>query len=257
MTSDPTNPRERAPLQFNLAVEPLTPAQEFLDAAAQFGLSFDEGDLPRLGRYLALLLEANRQLNLTAITDPAQAWMRHIFDSLTLLPVLAETPDGGAVADVGSGGGAPGLPLAITMPSLQFTLIEATAKKAHFLEAAAGALALSNVRIVAGRAEALGKAGSPQRESFDAVVARAVGRVNVLAELCLPLVKPGGRALFIKGRQADEELSEARHAIGALGARHAGTLDSPTGRIIVLEKVSRTPREYPRRPGDAKRVPLK
>jgi 16S rRNA (guanine527-N7)-methyltransferase len=243
-------------LKFDFSVAALAPSEEFLRAAEEFGLSFDDDDLPRLGRYLAILLAANEQLNLTAITDPAQAWMRHIFDSLTLLPVLAECSPGATVADVGSGGGVPGIPLAITLPELKFTLIESTAKKAEFLRAAAAALRLANVEVLAERAETLAATGSFQRESFDAVVARAVGRMNVVAELCIPLVRQGGRAIFVKGQKAEEELAEALGPIGSLGARHAGTLESPTGRIVVLEKASRTPREYPRRPGEAKKAPL-
>lgn len=250
------DPRERAPLQFDTSVAALEPTAEFLRAAEEFGLSFDEGDLPRLGKFLALLLAANDQLNLTAITDPAQAWMRHIFDALTLIPILGECQTGARVADVGSGGGVPGIPLAITLPDLRFTLIESTAKKAEFLKAAVAAMGLENVEVAAERAEALGMVGSFQRESFAAVVARAVGRMNVIAELCIPLVAPGGRAIFVKGQKATEELAEAMSAIGSLGARHAGTIETPTGRVVVLEKASRTPREYPRRPGEAKKAPL-
>ncbi len=107
------------------AITPLTPSADFQERVETLGVAFDEGDLERLGRYLALLLDANTRFNLTSVTDPDEAWERHIFDSLTLLPFIASV---GAltIADVGSGGGPPGLPLAIVNPSMRFTLIEST-----------------------------------------------------------------------------------------------------------------------------------
>lgn len=232
------------------------PGAEFLSACKREGIVFDEGDIERLGRYLALLAEANRAFNLTAITDPEQMWMRHIFDSLTLMAALADLPEGAGVVDVGSGGGAPGLPLAIVMPHLRFTLVESTGKKAEFLREAAAVLGCGNVAVEAIRAESLGEARSDRRETFDVALARAVGRVNVVAELTAPLVRPGGMVLLIKGRRAEEELEEGAAALGKLCLEVAGIIETPTGRIVALEKVGRTPRMYPRRPGEPKRAPL-
>lgn len=247
---------QRPALAFATDVPALAPSAEFLSGAAEAGLSFDEGDLDRLGRFLAMLLHANTLLNLTAITEPAEAWRKHILDALTLLPVLAELPEGSRVADVGSGGGVPAIPLAITLPTLKFTLIEATGKKAEFLRAAAAALKLSNVEVRAERAEAVAQDHKAAREQFDAVTARALGPIAVAAELTVPLAKVGGQVLLVKGQKADEELAAAASALKLLGASHAGTLESPTGRIVVLEKSRRTPRDYPRRPGEPKRSPL-
>src|SRR5262245_12333052 len=116
----------------------MQPPESFLDAARALGIEFDPGDVEQLGRYLALLLETNKSFNLTAITDPAEAWTRHILDALTLVQFPAELPiaegDSARVIDVGSGGGVPGIPLAIVMPSVRFTLLEPTGKKAAFLE---------------------------------------------------------------------------------------------------------------------------
>src|SRR6185295_5520740 len=128
---------------------------------------------------------------LTAITDPTDAWTKHILDSLTLLPLLADLPENAKLIDVGSGGGLPGLPLAIVMPHLSFTLLEATGKKVEFLRAAAAALGLKNLTMIQGRAEQLGQdrgersadgRSGAHRESYDAVTARAVGRLATLAE---------------------------------------------------------------------------
>jgi 16S rRNA (guanine527-N7)-methyltransferase len=248
---------------------PLTPPADFVGRCAESGIEFEGDDLARLGKYLAVLLDANTKINLTSIDKPDEAWSRHIFDSLTLMPLLAEIPENGSVVDVGSGGGLPGMVLAIIAPSLSFTLLEATGKKVTFLKFAAAALGLTNVTVVADRAETAGhnrgtkvsegprtfRSGG-HREKYDLVTARAVGRMAMLAELTVPFAKIGGRVALIKGQQADEELAEAGPALHLLKAIHTGTIDTPTGRIVVLEKSSATPRDYPRRDGEPKRAPL-
>ncbi len=234
----------------------LPPPGDFLAQASLFGIEFDAGEVEKLGAYLSLLLRTNQEFNLTAVTDPAAAWMRHIFDSLTLFPILGEAfPEGSRVIDVGSGGGLPGIPLAITMPSFAFTLLEATGKKASFLRRAAEELQLSNLTVVEMRAEKAGQ--SPEhREHYDVAVARAVGPMSVIAELTVPLVKVGGRVLLIKGQKADEELAASKKALHSLHVRHERTIDTPTGRIVVLDKPRKTPAGYPRRDGEPKRAPL-
>jgi len=250
---------------------PIAPTQQFLDAAKALDIEFDHGDVERLGTYLELLLEANKTTNLTAIREPEAAWMRHILDSLTLLPLLSELPEGSTVIDVGSGGGLPGLPLAIAMPWLQFTLLEATGKKALFLNSVRAAMGLANVTVLNERAEkaahdrgrntGAGRTGG-HREAYDAVVARAVGRLLSLAELTVPFAKApaeghaGGEIYLIKGQQADEELQEAQAALHSLKAVHVRTQETPTGRIVVLGKGAATPKLYPRRDGEPKRAPL-
>jgi len=227
----------------------------FLEMAGGMGITFDEGDLERFGRYLSLLEEANRSFNLTRITEPGAMWERHIFDSLTLLPWLTELGAGSRVADVGSGGGAPGLPLAIALPGLRFTLVESVGKKTGFLREAAAGLGLENVEVVQKRAEDAGR-DPALREAHGAGVARALGPLRVAAELVTPLVAPGGVGLFIKGEKAEAEIEEAK---GALHRLHTPVLEvraTPTGRVVVLEKGRKTPGAYPRRAGDPKREPL-
>lgn len=239
---------------------PIQPPATFAPAAAGLGIEFEPGDLDKLGRYLALLLETNKAFNLTAVTDPDEAWSRHILDSLTLIPLLAELPEGARVIDVGSGGGLPGIPLAIVMPHLKFTLLEATGKKAAFLSSAIETLGLANATVAQDRAERAGQ-NPAHRERYDAAIARAVGPLAVLAELTIPLARAPyeggtGRALLIKGQKADEELAEAKQALYLLHTIHTGTIDTPTGRIVVLEKARKTPHAYPRRDGEPKRAPL-
>lgn len=257
----PDAPR-RNPIDFNAHIPPLTPTPEFLTHCTDYGLVFEDDDLERLGQYLALLLEANKQFNLTAITEPADAWLRHIFDSLTLLGPLSEIPESARIADIGSGGGLPGIPLAICRPDLRFTLIESTGKKAEFLRAVSDLIGLNNVSILDARAEEVAHDRRQHREQYDAVVARAVGKLSVIAELTIPFAKTpdessaGGLTLLIKGQKADDELAEAKQALYLLHARHDTTIDTPTGRIVVLTKTRPTPRIYPRKPGEPKRRPL-
>jgi 16S rRNA (guanine527-N7)-methyltransferase len=258
-----------------MRVAPIEPPPDFLAAAESLGIAFDPGDLDRLGQYLALLLEANRTHNLTAITDPAQAWHRHVLDALTLVPLLAGFDPGSGgqappapaldapaaprrpmlVIDIGSGGGVPGIPLATVLPAVRFTLLEATGKKARFLSRAVSDLGLANAEVVNARAERIGH-DPAHRAHYDAAIARAVGHLAVVAELAVPLVKPQGLVLAVKGAKADEELAQAAGALTLLKAHHEFTQPTPTGRIVVLRKDAATPRIYPRRDGEPKRKPL-
>jgi len=233
----------------------IPPPPEFLAMIAEREIEFDPGDVERLGRFLALLLDANTRFNLTGVTDPAAAWTRHVFDSLTLMPVLASL-DVRRVIDVGSGGGLPGLPLALVMPDVEFTLLEATGKKAAFLSETAEALGATNVRVVNDRAETVGRDRENHREQYDAVTARAVGPLRVLLELTLPLARIDGHVLAVKGERAADEIEASAAALHALHAGVVSAERTPTGTIVLIEKKRRTPKIYPRRPGEPKRTPL-
>lgn len=234
-------PREAIPMP---DPAPLSPPEDFAGRLATLGVTLDEKALGRLGDYLARLLAMNERMNLTAITDPAEAWTRHAFDALTLVPLLADLKSGARVVDVGSGGGVPAIPLAIARPDLKLTLIDATQKKAAFLTDVARALGLGNVTVRAQRAELVGMA--ELRGVFDVATARAVGRIAMLAPLMAPLVKPGGRVLMIKGQRADEELEEATLVLAEQRCTHEKTVDTPTGRIVVL-RVGPAEQRAPRR----------
>ncbi|MFU8828604.1 MAG: 16S rRNA (guanine(527)-N(7))-methyltransferase RsmG [Phycisphaerales bacterium] len=256
------NPPTHKPFEYPAEVEALVPPASFLSECEQFGLAFEPGELEQLGRFLDFLLKVNEVMNLTAIREPEEAWLRHIFDALTLLPLLEELPDGSQVADVGSGGGLPAIPLAIAMRGVRFTLIESTAKKADYLSAAVAVLGLKNVEVLHKRAEEVGQDFRGTRERFDAVTARAVGRMPMLLELTVPLAKapegdtPAGRVILVKGEQAERELAEAKQALYLLHAAHIGTVETPTGRLLVIEKLRKTPRTFPRAVGEPKRAPL-
>lgn len=239
---------------YHLAMLP-SPPPAFKESIQRLGLEFEPGDVERLGRFLDVLLETNKEFNLTGITDPEMAWMRHIVDSLALVPMLVSAR-AQTVIDVGSGGGLPGIPLAIVLPDVQFTLVESTGKKAKFLGRAATTLQLDNVDVVNDRAETIGQDHHHHRERYDVALARAVGRLPVLLELTVPLVKTGGLVLAIKGERAEEEIAEAKPALHMLHAGVANVVRGETGTIIVIEKHRKTPRLYPRTPGEPKRVPL-
>jgi 16S rRNA (guanine527-N7)-methyltransferase len=196
-------------------------------------------------------------MNLTRIDTLAEAEVGHVGDSLTLLPFLPKTNF--TLADVGSGGGVPGIPLAIVRPDAQVLLIESTQKKAAFLENTIRRIGLGNVRVSTHRAE--DEARGPARESFDVIVARALAAMNILAEWCLPLVKVGGKLLAMKGGKISEELPAAARAIKLLGGSEAtvrpAELPGAMYHVIVeIRKTHRTDKRYPRSTAQTKEKPL-
>jgi len=233
-------------------------SQEFWNSLAQkAGLTLNPLQIGQLNSYLDLLLAANQRMNLTRITDRSNAEILHVGDALTLLPLLP--PQAHRLADVGAGGGVPGIVLAIARPEIHVTLIEATRKKADFLRAAAAELKLTNIAVEPRRAEEI--AHSPMRESFDVVVARAVALLPILVEWLLPLVKIGGFALAMKGPKAIEELKQAEYAIGQLGGGRAEALPvelpQTIGHLLIkIPKIGRTPPRFPRDPSFAKGLPI-
>lgn len=230
----------------------------------QFNISPEQ--LAQFETYAALLAETNAVMNLTAITDPAGIVIRHFVDSLTLLSDLdrlclrpaASLPL--RLADVGTGAGFPGLPLKIMRPEIRLYLIDALAKRVSFLERVTSALALDGVEAHHLRAEAAGRAPA-LRDQMDVVCARAVAPLPVLAEYCLPLVRPLGFFLAMKG-EADAEVRAAKSAVAQLGGRIAavrtfrlpGTDMHRT--VIAVEKIKPTPRAFPRADGKPRRHPL-
>ena len=210
-------------------VTPLPVPADFAERARELGVTLDEAATQKLASFLALLVAMNEQMNLTSITEPEAVWSRHALDALSLVPHLADLPAGARVLDVGSGGGVPGIPLAIARPDLQVTLLDATEKKVHFLADAAITLGLANVTAVAGRAE-----GAALGAPFDAVTARAVAKISTLLGWTAPFAKVGGLLLFIKGERAEAELADAKKQLRQFRAAHERTVLTPTGRVVVL-----------------------
>ncbi len=214
------------------APAPLPVPPDLAERLAGIKVTLDDTAVSRIADFLGRLLAMNEHMNLTAITYPAEVWTRHALDALTLVPELARLPPKARVVDLGSGGGVPGIILAIARLDFSFTLVEATAKKAAFLADVAAALGLTNVTVLNVRAESL-HAGTTLR-AFDAVTARAVGKLEVLIPLAAPLIKTGGRMLFIKGERADDERMAAQKQLMRQRCRHRRTTQTPTGRVVVF-----------------------
>jgi 16S rRNA (guanine527-N7)-methyltransferase len=236
--------------------------------AARFGIPLGAEQLERMARYVELLLARNQQLNLTRIVDPAEIERRHLLDSLTCaLPILdmLVSAEGSEAAlrciDVGSGGGLPGIPLAIAFPSLQVTLLESVGKKAAFLREVVDALGLTSVSVRTGRAEEAAR-GPSERDAYDLVVARALAPLPVALELCLPFARTGGIVVLPRGSDLAVQLADGEAAAGQLAAqlRPPIVLDDPelpAGRsLVVADKLGPAPERYPRRPGMAAKRPL-
>jgi 16S rRNA (guanine527-N7)-methyltransferase len=196
-------------------------------AALDPSLVLDEGQRSSLGAFLARLLAVNESMNLTAVREPDAAWEKHGLDALSIARFL---PRGARVVDVGSGCGVPGIPLAIARPDLEVTLVESIQKKAAFLEAVARAGGLAHVSVCVGRAESLPEL----RGVFDVVVARAVARLPQLLAWTLPLAKKGGSFVFIKGRQAAQEVGEAKKLLARAKLQVEPLVETPTGVVVVL-----------------------
>ena len=201
----------------------------------------------KLLRFSDLLLEKNKVMNLTAVTEPCEVVTRHFLDCASLAPYIKE---GQTVLDVGTGAGFPGLPLAILCPGAQFTLLDAQRKRIDFLREVADALELPNVTPVHARAEEFALLN---RASFDLAVSRAVAELRVLCELALPMVKVGGAFYAMKAADCKDEVDAASHAFAVLGAPAAEVLrytvpyDGVERVLVRLQKVAQTPDKYPRR----------
>lgn len=235
--------------------------KQFLKKQAEAAaLVVDDSQLSSFDRYYELLVEWNTRMNLTAITEPEDVALKHMIDSLTCLDPEV-FPTGVTMIDVGTGAGFPGLPLKIHRPDIQLTLLDSLQKRLNFLAAVIDEVGLKDVSLVHHRAED-GARDKKLREQFQVAISRAVARLPVLAELCLPFVKRGGFFVALKGAQYKEELAEAQYAIGLLGGRVEcvrpvslpGLEDVRA--VIYIKKIADTDSSYPRRAGLPEKKPL-
>lgn len=227
------------------------------DGFAALGLPLDTQTLARYRRYYDILSEQNKVMNLTAIDGEDEAARLHFLDSAALLTLVEA--EGKSLIDVGSGAGFPGMALKIACPSLSLTLLDSLDKRVRFLQSLAGELGFSDVQCLHARAE---EAPDALRESFDYAASRAVARLNLLSELCLPFVKVGGFFLAMKGPGAAGEAEEAKRAITTLGGTLRRIAEYPIPgtdtrhSLVLIEKTRPTPRQYPRRWAQIKKNPL-
>ena len=228
------------------------------EESAKIGIELDDIALERLDTYAQMLIETNKTLNLTAITEPDEVLYKHFVDSLSLLTVV-DLKEGAKVIDVGTGAGFPGVVLLIARPDIKITLMDGTNKRLNFIADVLDKIGLK-ADILHSRAELAGK-DNQYREKFDLVTARAVANMNTLSEYCMPFVKVGGVFAPMKAAKADEELDSAKGAIKLLGGKvekicHLNIDNCGERCIIITKKISQTPPKYPRASAQISKKPL-
>ncbi|MCR5416481.1 MAG: 16S rRNA (guanine(527)-N(7))-methyltransferase RsmG [Pseudobutyrivibrio sp.] len=231
-----------------------------IDTLSQWDFSLDDHQLNQLDKFYELLVEKNKVMNLTAITEFDEVIVKHFADSLSICKVLPK--DVNTVCDLGTGAGFPGIPMAIAYPKLQFTLIDSLNKRIKFLQDVVDALGLNNVTLIHARAEEAGR-NKLYREQFDLVVSRAVANIATLSEYCLPLVKIDGYFISFKSGDIKEEIANSGNAIKKLG----GSMNTPiyftlpdtdiNRSFVIIDKKKNTPKAYPRKAGTPSKEPLK
>ncbi|GHH98119.1 16S rRNA (guanine(527)-N(7))-methyltransferase RsmG [Neobacillus kokaensis] len=233
---------------------------QFIASLKEKGLSLTEKQLNQFEKYYETLVEWNEKMNLTAITDKEDVYLKHFYDSITAGFYFDFTKPL-RLADVGAGAGFPSIPLKIVFPEIEVTIVDSLNKRISFLNHLANVLGLEKVQFVHDRAETFG-VNPKYRESFDVVTARAVARMSVLSELCLPLVKVGGHFLALKAANAEEELTAGKKAIATLGGKVESMstfilpIEESERNILIIKKEKQTPKKYPRKPGTPGKTPI-
>lgn len=225
------------------------------------GITLSEKQERQFYRYFELLVETNKSVNLTAITEFDEVGEKHFLDSIAPVAFI-DFKKHDTLIDIGTGAGFPGVPLKILFPHLNVVLADSLNKRVVFLDSLIKELELTDIRAVHGRAEELAR-NSEYREHFDICVSRAVSRLSSLSELCLPFVKSGGCFISYKSKEVDEELKEAEHAIKLLGGDVGEVIKISIGTSLlqrsfpVINKIHTTPKAYPRKNGMPQKKPIK
>lgn len=212
-------------------------------------------------KYMDGILEWNEKVNLTNITDPEEFVIKHFIDSIICVD-YPEFAEAGKIIDVGTGGGFPGIPLALAAPDKEFVLMDSLNKRLKIIDELCSQIGIGNVTTVHARAEELAK-NKAHREQYDLCVSRAVANMAVLAEYCLPFIKVGGYLMAYKGPDAEHEIEEARKALYLLGGQveevRQGNLKEfgIDHKVVIIKKVKNTPSKYPRKAGTPAKEPLK
>ncbi|MBY0223360.1 MULTISPECIES: 16S rRNA (guanine(527)-N(7))-methyltransferase RsmG [Sporosarcina] len=234
--------------------------EQFYEALRQEGIELSDVQKQQFKRYFEVLVEWNEKMNLTAITDAPSVYLKHFYDSITS-SFYVDLSSVESICDVGAGAGFPSIPLKICFPHLQVTIVDSLNKRITFLNHLANELKLEKVAFVHARAEEFGR-DPKYREQFDLVTARAVARLSVLSELCIPLAKQGGLFVSMKGAAASEELQDATKAVKLLGAvlqeEHEFLLpvENSERHIFIFKKEKQTPKKYPRKAGVPNKTPI-
>lgn len=225
------------------------------------GIQYKDDKIDKLVTFYEMVVEKNKVMNLTGITDFDEFIDKHFLDSLILEKAFPQIKSSLSVIDVGTGAGFPGIPLAIMYEDAEFTLIDSLNKRVNFLNEVITAISLENVNAIAGRAEELGK-NSSYREQYDLCVTRAVAEINLLSEYTLPFVKVGGKCIPYKSLQINDEIENGSKAISILGGEIDRVVEIDINgtdlyrNLLLINKINSTPSKYPRRPGIPKKKPL-
>lgn len=240
----------------------MTP-EEFKQELALHGIMLSDKQMDQFEEYYEFLVTTNKAVNLTAITAKKEVYLKHFYDSI--IPVIEEPvfrTEAVSICDVGAGAGFPSIPMKIIFPQLKVTIVDSLNKRIKFLQELVERLNLEGVELYHVRAEEFAGKKSKHRESYDYVTARAVARMSVLTELCLPLVKIGGHFIALKAQKADQELADAQRAIKVLGGEFEQDIKTELPvthderHLLIIKKVKSTPKQYPRKAGTPARNPI-
>lgn len=233
---------------------------DFTQALSEHNVELNDNQITQFNLYFELLVEWNKKMNLTAITEENEVYLKHFFDSISP-SFYYDFSKIKTVCDIGAGAGFPSIPLKICFPHLQITIVDSLNKRINFLNELATKLGLTDVNFVHSRAEDFGQQ-KENRETYDVVTARAVARTNVLSEYCLPVCKINGQFIAMKGSLIDNELAEASNAIEILGGKikeeitFTLPIEKSDRSILIVDKLKKTPKKYPRKAGTPQKSPL-
>lgn len=233
---------------------------QFKALLAEKGIELSQKQMEQYEKYYQMLVEWNEKMNLTAITEKPDVYLKHFYDSISAA-FYFDFNKPLNLCDVGAGAGFPSIPIKIAFPEIKVTIVDSLNKRITFLEQLSKELKLDGTTFIHDRAETFGQ-NQAHREKYDVVMARAVARMSVLSELCIPLVKVGGTFIAMKGNQANEELQVGEKAINVLGGKvesaHSFKLpeEESERNILIIEKHKPTPKKYPRKPGTPNKTPI-
>ena len=234
--------------------------EKFIENLLSFGIELDDIKLEQFHKYYELLIEWNKNINLTAITEYGDVLTKHFLDSLAIVKAI-DFKQTLSLIDVGTGAGFPGIPIKIVFPNIKVTLLDSLKKRVNFLDEVIKNLSLTDIETIHGRAEDFAKEDK-LREQYDISVSRAVANLSTLSELCLPYVNVNGKFIAYKSEKADIELNEAENAIQILGGGNIEKISfllpgtEFERNIIVIDKIVTTPSKYPRKSGKPEKTPL-
>lgn len=232
----------------------------FQSSLAEKGISLSQQQMDQFELYFKLLVEWNEKMNLTSITDKNDVYLKHFYDSISAA-FYFDFSKPLSICDVGAGAGFPSIPLNICFPHLKVSIVDSLQKRITFLSHLSKELGLNSVQLFHDRAETFGQ-NKQVRETYDVVTARAVARLSVLSELCIPLAKKEGYFIAMKGAAAQEELEAGKKAVTVLGGNvqeiHSFELplEESERTILIIEKEKSTPKKYPRKPGTPNKLPI-